>query len=49
MDWISDKIYWSDSIDNTINVLDIITGHHMVLFHLDDAEPHDIVLDSNSR
>ena len=49
IDWISDKLYWSDYYRNTINVIDLHTGHQNALFTLSAYKPYDILVDPNSR
>ena len=49
IDWISDKLYWSDYYRNTINVIDLHTGHQNALFTLSEYQPYDILVDPNSR
>ena len=47
MDWIADKIYWSGP--GAINVLDIHTNHHVLLFNTTDAVPVNIIVDPTTR
>ena len=47
MDWIADMIYWSGT--GGINVLDIHTNHHVLLFNTTDAVPKNIIVDPTTR
>ena len=49
IDWVSDKLYWTDYTLKTINVIDLHTGHRKSLFNLSSYVPVDILADPNSR
>ena len=48
-DWINEKLYWTDSIQNKIEVYDPDTGYRKLLFSTgSNTDPADIVLDPNN-
>ena len=53
VDWITNKLYWTDTGDDTISVLDLNTNVRKTLFNLSRAvsaiEPRAIVIDPLTR
>ena len=51
VDWITNKLYFTDVDLAIVGVLDAENFHYRVLIQLDPSvnEPHDIVLDPNNR
>ena len=49
IDWVSDKLYWTDHILKAVNVIDLHTGHRKTLFNLYAYVPVDILVDPNLR
>lgn len=54
MDWITNKLYWTDTGDDTISVLDLNTNVRKTLFNLgsetvNSIEPRAIVIDPLTR
>ena len=54
VDWITNKLYWTDTGDDTISVLDLNTNIRKTLFNLRSAavgvvEPRAIVIDPLTR
>lgn len=50
VDWVADKIYWSSNlVPGAINILDILTSHHVLLFNTLDAVPLKVMVDPSTR
>lgn len=53
VDWITNKLYWTDTGEDTISVLDLNTNIHKTLFNISReniaAEPRAIVIDPLTR
>ena len=54
VDWITNKLYWTDTGDDTISVLDLNTNVRKTLFNLSSGavsalEPRAIVIDPLTR
>ena len=51
MDWITNKLYWTDTGEDTISVLDLNTNIRKTLFNISSssAEPRAIVIDPLTR
>lgn len=54
VDWITNKLYWTDTGDDTISVLDLNTNVRKTLFNLRNeivsaVEPRAIVIDPLTR
>lgn len=50
MDWVSNKLYFTDASLNIVGVFDPDRAHYRVLIQLDGADqPAAIVLDPNNR
>ena len=49
-DWIGEKLYWTDTCDNDIEVFDPATGDRKVLISTgSNTDPRGIVLDPTTR
>ena len=44
-DWIHKNLYWSDTGRNTIEVINVNSGHRSVVFNTNLDEPRALVLD----
>ena len=44
-DWINEKLYWTDSRLDKLEVFDPGTGNRTLLFTFDNTHPQDMVLD----
>ena len=50
MDWVSNNLYWTDTFNDLIEVMDLDTGHRRELLRTgDDTEPGGIAVDPRSR
>ena len=49
MDWINDKIYWTDSLTKLIEVSDLDGSNRLALIWSDMELPRPIVLDPFNR
>ena len=54
VDWVSDKLYWTDTHFDTIGVLDLNTNIHKTLINVTAGselgfEPRAIILDPHTR
>ena len=46
IDWLTNKLYWSEATPETISVLDLERGHRLTLFSLPQSSiPRGIALD----
>ena len=46
IDWLTNKLYWSEATPETISVLDLERGHRLTLFTLPQSSiPRGIALD----
>ena len=46
IDWLTNKLYWSEATPETISVLDLERGHRLTLFSLPESSvPRGIALD----
>ena len=49
-DWVSEKLYWTDAENGTIEVLDPITGQRTILIITGgDTVPRRVVIDPDTR
>ena len=44
-DWVNQKLYWTDSTDDDIEVYDPVTAYRRVLFENGLGSPYSIVVD----
>ena len=50
VDWISNKLYWTDAGLNTVDVLDLSDGYHATLISTGSSStPQAIVVDPQTR
>ena len=46
VDWLTNKLYWTEATPETISVLDLVRGHRLILFSLPESSiPRGIALD----
>ncbi len=46
IDWLTNKLYWTEATPRTISVLDLDSGHRLTLFTLPESSiPKGIALD----
>ena len=50
VDWIADKLYWTDNGHDRIGVLDLLLGHYTILIDTGaDTNPRGIIVDPINR